>query len=283
MKNRFCFTALQAAFRLICSIFLLTAVCRNSGNCFHCRRDFLPASGSPHQRILFRLLCYARHRLWAWKPKAEICDYTNLTPSAAGSLLSSLASRNLVSRIVPVTENQGSRRALYLISDGIFRFWYTCVLPYLSEIEVGEGAQVFEKQIVPLLEDYTIRVFPDICRDFLELEEKAGRTPFPMQRIGRWWGQHPTKKRTEYISIAAYSRDNIMLGACFWTEDWLDVDALYDLQKHASLFPDEEQWYYLFSKSDFVSGFETISGNHVHVFSLEKMCRMADEYLSSTI
>lgn len=217
------------------------------------------------------------------KKLQEICDYTNLTPSAAGSLLSSLASRNLVSRIVPVTENQGSRRALYLISDGIFRFWYTCVLPYLSEIEVGEGAQVFEKQIVPLLEDYTIRVFPDICRDFLELEEKAGRTPFPMQRIGRWWGQHPTKKRTEYISIAAYSRDNIMLGACFWTEDWLDVDALYDLQKHASLFPDEEQWYYLFSKSDFVSGFETISGNHVHVFSLEKMCRMADEYLSSTI
>ena len=181
------------------------------------------------------------------KKLQEICDYTNLTPSAAGSLLSSLASRNLVSRIVPVTENQGSRRALYLISDGIFRFWYTCVLPYLSEIEVGEGAQVFEKQIVPLLEDYTIRVFPDICRDFLELEEKAGRTPFPMQRIGRWWGQHPTKKRTEYISIAAYSRDNIMLGACFWTEDWLDVDALYDLQKHASLFPDEEQWYYLFS------------------------------------
>lgn len=60
-------------------------------------------------------------------------------------------------------------------------------------------------------------------------------------------------------------------------------DALYDLRKHASLFPDEEQWYYLFSKSDFVSGFETISGNHVHVFSLEKMCRMADEYLSSTI
>ena len=94
------------------------------------------------------------------KKLQEICDYTNLTPSAAGSLLSSLASRNLVSRIVPVTENQGSRRALYLISDGIFRFWYTCVLPYLSEIEVGEGAQVFEKQIVPLLEDYTIRVFP---------------------------------------------------------------------------------------------------------------------------
>ena len=213
----------------------------------------------------------------------EICDCTGLTPSAAGSLLSSLSSRNLVSRIVPVTENQGSRRALYLICDGVFRFWYACVLPYLSEIEIGQGAQIFEERITPLLENYTSQAFPDICRDFLELEEKAGHTPFPMQRIGRWWGQHPTKKRTEYISIAAYSRDNIMLGACFWTEDWLDVDTLYALQKHASLFPEEEQWYYLFSKSDFVSGFETISGSHVHVFSLEKMCRVADETLSSTI
>ena len=234
-------------------------------------------SASPIMRAILASIGNSTRKL------QEICDCTELTPSAAGSLLSSLASRNLVSRIVPVTENQGSRRALYLICDHVFRFWYTCVLPYLSEIEMGEGDKIFEEQIVPLLENYEKDTFPDICREFLELEEKMHTAPFSLQRIGRWWGQHPTKKRTEYISIAACSRDKILLGACFWTEEWLDVDTLYDLQKHASLFPDEEQWYYLFSKSDFVSGFETISGNHVHVFSLEKMCSLADAYLDSTV
>ena len=38
------------------------------------------------------------------KKLQEICDSTGLTPSAAGSLLSSLSSHGLVHRIIPVTE-----------------------------------------------------------------------------------------------------------------------------------------------------------------------------------
>ena len=91
-----------------------------------------------------------------------------------------------------------------------------------------------------------------------------------------WWGQHPTRKRTEYISIAASGEKQILLGACFLTEEWLDVDALSVLQKQAGLFPEREKWYYLFSTSDFVAGFEAISGSHVRAFSLEEMCRIID-------
>ena len=92
-----------------------------------------------------------------------------------------------------------------------------------------------------------------------------------------WWGQHPTKKRTEYIPIAASGEKQILLGACFLTEDWLDVDVLSGLQKHAGLFPDREKWYYLFSTSDFVAGFEAISGSHVRIFRLEDMCRTMND------
>lgn len=217
------------------------------------------------------------------KKLQEICDKTNLTPSAAGSLLSSLSRNNIVSRLVPVTEDQGSRRALYLISDSIFRFWYTYVLPCQSEIETGNSKDIFEKTALPALDSYLKPTFEDICRDFLKLQQEAGTAPFPFEQVGMWWGQHPTKKRTEYISIAAAAKDNILLGTCFWTDEWIDVDALRELQKHASLFPNEEQWYYLFSKSDFVSGFELISGSHVHVFSLEEMCRIADQTLLNSI
>ena len=95
-----------------------------------------------------------------------------------------------------------------------------------------------------------------------------------MERVGMWWGQHPTKKRTEYISIAASWEDQILLGDCFWTDDWIDADGLSRLQKHAGLFPEKEKWYYLFSTSNFVYGFEAMSGSHVRVFSLDKMCRI---------
>ena len=43
---------------------------------------------------------------------------------------------------------------------------------------MGEGDKIFEEQIVPLLENYEKDTFPDICREFLELEEKMHTAPF---------------------------------------------------------------------------------------------------------
>lgn len=210
------------------------------------------------------------------KKLQEICDRTELTPSAAGSLLTSLSQKGLVKRRIPVTEDAGSRRTLYEISDAVFRFWYTFVYPYRSEIEMGSGDLIFENQVLPLLEAYQESFFEKICREFLVLWDKAGLAPFPLSTPGMWWGQHPTKKRTEYVSIAAAGENEILLGACFFTDQWIDIDALYLLQKHGSLFPQSQKWYVLFAKSDFVSGFEAISGENVKVFSLEQMCRLAD-------
>lgn len=206
----------------------------------------------------------------------EICDKTGLTPSAAGSLLGSLENHGLTEKLVPVTEDLSSRRALYRISNSPFRFWFTYVYPFQAEIEMGRGREVFQKYVLPHLSSCMENAFEDICREFLRLEQSRGNGPFPMDHVGMWWGQHPTRKRTEYISIAASGESQILLGACFLTEEWLDADALSGLQKQAGLFPEREKWYYLFSTSDFVAGFEAISGSHVRVFSLEKMCRIMD-------
>ncbi len=207
----------------------------------------------------------------------EICDQTELTPSAASSLLASLEKHGLTEKLVPVTEPSSSRRALYRILDSALYFWYTFVYPFQGEIEAGKGKEIFQKQVLPSLSDYLKSAFEDICRDFLRLEQSRGETPFPLEQVGMWWGQHPTKKRTEYIPIAASGEKQILLGACFLTEDWLDVDVLSGLQKHAGLFPDREKWYYLFSTSDFVAGFEAISGSHVRIFRLEDMCRTMND------
>ncbi len=202
----------------------------------------------------------------------EICDQTELTPSAASSLLASLEKQGLTEKLVPVTESFSSRRALYRILDSAFRFWYTFVYPFQGEIEAGKGREIFQNHVLPVLSVYLKSTFENICRDFLRLEQNREDIPFSMDQIGMWWGQHPTKKRTEYIPIAAAGEKQILLGSCFLTEDWLDVDTLSVLQKHSGLFPDREKWYYLFSTSDFVAGFEAISGSHVRIFRLEDMC-----------
>ena len=213
------------------------------------------------------------------KPKRlqDICEPTGLTPSAAGSLLSSLSAHGLTRRLVPVTEEQPSRRALYKISHSLSRFWFTFVYPYRSDIESGRGRNIFEEQVKPRLQAYMEDTFANICREFLRLLERAGQAPFSLDKVGMWWGQHPTKKRTFQVPITAAGENKILLGQCFWTQEWMDVDALEELQHNATLFPEMEKWYCLFSTSDFVTGFEAISGSHVRVYSLEKICDIAKE------
>lgn len=214
------------------------------------------------------LLCLGAKR----RKLHEICDRTDMTPSAAGSLMNSLGHAGITEKIIPVTEDQGSRRTLYRISNPVFRFWYTFVAGHTSDIELGKGRQVFENIVLPRLDEYFRDTFEDICRQFLEKLKMAGKSPFSYSAVGSWWGQHPTKKRTEYVPIAAADDNNILLGDCFWTDEWIDLDGLQELQRHAGLFPHSSKWYTLFAKSDFVSGMETIYGDTVKVFTLAEMC-----------
>ena len=139
---------------------------------------FLSPYRNPHKRILFCLSHYGQSwHLLETAPESfrkfrlhRAHSQRSRKPALFSGFPKSGQPTALASRL---TENQGSRRALYLICDHVFRFWYTCDLPYLSEIEMGEGDKIFEEQIVPLLENYTKDTFPDICREFLELEEKC--------------------------------------------------------------------------------------------------------------
>ena len=92
----------------------------------------------------------------------EICDQTELTPSAASSLLASLEKQGLTEKLVPVTESFSSRRALYRILDSAFRFWYTFVYPFQGEIEAGKGREIFQKHVLPVLSVYLKSTFENI-------------------------------------------------------------------------------------------------------------------------
>ena len=117
------------------------------------------------------LLCLGAKR----RKLHEICERTELTPSAAGSLMNTLDLLGLVDKIIPVTEDAGSRRTLYRTSDGVFRFWYTFAAPHRSAIEMGYGREVFEKEVLPSLDRYSKETFEDICRQYLDLISSLGQ------------------------------------------------------------------------------------------------------------
>ena len=212
----------------------------------------------------------------------EISEMTGFTPSMVSTVLGNLEELGVVEKLVPVTEKQSSRRARYRICDGVLRFWYTFVEDCANRIEMGEGSIVFEEEIRSKLDAYFTGTFEDICRQFLQLLLKYKEAPFAYEHVGNWWGQHPTKKRTEYVPIAAADENNILLGNCFWSDEWIDLDGLLQLQKHASLFPHSTKWYVLFAKSDFVMGMSMMYGDIVRVYTLKDMCEYAKEKLATS-
>lgn len=63
------------------------------------------------------------------------------------SFISKLIELDVIYKDVPITETNTlkSKKGLYFIKDNFFRFWFTYVLPYKSQLEMGNTNYVLKK------------------------------------------------------------------------------------------------------------------------------------------
>ena len=54
---------------------------------------------------------------------------------------------------------------------------------------------IYEKNIKSHLSDYRGFVFEKICVDYLYQEHVLLRLPFIPEKIGKWWGNNPIRKK----------------------------------------------------------------------------------------
>lgn len=87
------------------------------------------------------------------------------------------------------------------MADQMFRFWYRFVFPNLNTIMMGKGEDIFREVIEPELSSYMGPVFEEMAAQYLWHLEDA---PFTFQKVGRWWGSNPLKKRQEEIELLAF-------------------------------------------------------------------------------
>ncbi|MCG8500230.1 MAG: DUF234 domain-containing protein [Firmicutes bacterium] len=78
--------------------------------------------------------------------------------------------------------------------------------------------------------------------------------PFVFGRIGRWWGNHPAKKRQEEIDILAVDNENAIFGECKWRNELVGVDIYNELLEKSKILKQyTNKYYFLFSKSGFTT------------------------------
>ena len=170
--------------------------------------------------------------------------------------IGALRELGIVRKELPFGEKDSSRKALYQLSDFMFRFWYRYVARNKTLLETDAQKIVWEKRIVPDFSSYMGYVFEIVCRDYLLHQNSQGTLPFLFTEIGRWWG---TDKRTHEqieIDLIARDRNDYLFAECKWRNELLDINVLKKLKEKALAFGGKQEavYYALFSKSGFTRG-----------------------------
>lgn len=181
---------------------------------------------------------------------SEIASRANLKSSDVTGYLRRLTELGIVTRRVPWGEDT-SRKALYEISDGAFRFWYRFVLPNVATIERGMPQRAY-RHSEPYFADFAARTFEKVCTEYLWSLLARDASPVDFPSLGAWWGNDPRARAQAEIDIVGADDRAVLLAECKWWEKNVGVDVLRTLRSRVPLVAAEKRPYlYLFAKRGF--------------------------------
>lgn len=204
----------------------------------------------------------------------EIAAKSGLESGALDYYLKELSRIGLVQREEPIT-GRGGRKALWGVSDNLFRFWYRFIRPRQPLIERGMGSNVAHR-IESALPEYMGPVFETICRDWLWRQLAKGSLPFEMTNIGRWWGNDPSARSEAEIDVVAVDdTKTVLVGECKWRNETTGNDQLRKLDERAWLAgatSTTARW--LFSRAGFTEHCASLAHamENVRLVTFEEMC-----------
>lgn len=171
---------------------------------------------------------------------------------------------------MPIKQKAKSRKGLYYLKDSYFRFYFTYMFPYMSELIDSGSDYIVEKIIKPDMNRFLGATFEKVCKQFLIKLKAEGNSPFHFVLIGRWWD------KSEEVDIVAFDENNnMLLGECKWTnstQGYKLLDKMIRLNKE--VMPDVgNTWYYLFSKSGFTDELiqHAIEQKNIKLITLDDM------------
>lgn len=203
----------------------------------------------------------------------EIATRAGLETGATSNALSSLMELGIVRREIPATE-KSSRKTIYIINDTMYRFWFTFVWNYQTNINRGIGNLVYKEFVKHKISAYMGHVFEEICLQYLYTEKGLAALPFLPENIGRWWGNNPKEKREEEIDIFGFAGEKQLFCECKWTNKLVDIDVMEGLFEKATLLGEGKKHFIFFSKSGFTKKFIQMASErpNVKLITFRDMC-----------
>lgn len=186
--------------------------------------------------------------------------------------IGALRELGIVRKELPFGEKDSSRKAIYQLSDFMFRFWYRYVARNKTLLETDAQKIVWNKRILPDYSNYMGYVFEIVCKDFLLRQNSLGKLPLLFTEIGRWWGTDRRTHEQVEIDLIGRDRNEYLFAECKWRNELLDLNVLKTLKEKTLVFGGKQDtvYYALFSKSGFTRGVieEAERDSHVLLYDL---------------
>lgn len=136
-----------------------------------------------------------------------IADHIHEDRAKVSKYLKTLITLRIVSRKTPCGDPSGEKRAIYVIADNYFRFWYRYVFTNRSYYELlgpdDAAAEIFEN-----FNDFMGPAFEEICLQYMRRMARKRALPVVPYEMGRWWGTDPVIKAQDDTLVCLVMLDD---------------------------------------------------------------------------
>lgn len=146
---------------------------------------------------------------------SEIAGRLGKPATSLARPLQRLVEMGLVIREIPFGAPQrGTRRSVYHIDDPFLRFFFHCVEPNRSLLEVRDPASVW-REMIPGVRHHVASIWEDLARESVPRLQLHGGEWGP---AARWWGPGLNRKPLEIDVVAEELGGNrLLVGEVKWT------------------------------------------------------------------
>ena len=169
---------------------------------------------------------------------SEIAARMGRNSTALSAPIDRLIQMNYLRREIPFGESpKKSKKSLYRINDPMMEFYYTFIIPNLSEIGRGRSGFVLS-DIEARMGEYVSRHWEHLCREAVSGNRLYGHH---WREASRWWGtvKTPAELVDIELDVVAESADGkaLLIGECKWTNPEVASVIMEKLRHKATLLP----------------------------------------------
>ena len=196
---------------------------------------------------ILEIIAWGEHKI------GNIASRLNKNVQNITSFISKLIELDIIYKDIPITEKNPlkSKKGLYFIKDNFFRFWFRYILPYKSQLEIGNTSYVLN-----IIKDD----FPNfVSKTYEDLAIEHILNNYDVIKCGRWWD------KSNEIDAIGVAKDYLMIAECKYSNKKVGIDILEHLKSKVKYINTDlpVKKYILFSKSGFTKDLEALQSDEI--------------------